>query len=154
MMSYRTSLIFIACLFSLAAHATANCNRAELQHQARDVATVQRLENAWSVAYLKGDADLEKCLLTSDFTEILGDGSIKHLEDELTLARNNKGKDLAIPDLPTSTVLLHGNVAAAHGISESKRSDVRPRRKRFVDYYVWEHGKWHVYFAQQTLFAG
>ncbi|HZR57703.1 MAG TPA: nuclear transport factor 2 family protein [Terriglobales bacterium] len=152
-MSYCMYLILSVCLFNFAAHATANCARAELQHQAKDVAAVQRLEKAWSMAYLTGDADFEECLLTSDFTEIFGDGSIKHLEDELALARNNKGKNLAIPALPTSTVLLHGNVAAAHGMSESKGSDGKTHHRRFVDYYVWEHGRWRVYFAQQTLFA-
>jgi hypothetical protein len=151
MLPYSNFLIIAACFFSLAACADDKCSRAELQGQSRDIATVQRLENAWSIAYLKGDEDLEECLLTPDFTEILGDGSIKHLQDELALARNNKGKGLIIPSFPATTVLLHGSVAAAYGTSESEGSNGKRRQKRFVDYYVWEDREWHVYFAQQTF---
>lgn len=127
------------------------CSRNELQHQSRDAATIQRLEKVWTGAYLKGDEALERCLLTPDFTEVLSDGSVKHLADELSLAGKNRGKNLPIPSSPLGTVLLHGNVAAAYGESGAVGPSGVHRRNRYVDYYVWEQGQWHAYFAQQTI---
>lgn len=138
-------------LFASTGRADGRCSRPELQSQSRDVATVQRLEKAWTLAFLSGDEELERCLLTPDFTEVLSDGSIKHLADELALARNNLGKNRPVPDIPAGTVLLHGNVAAAYGASPPVSSSATRRRMRYVDYYVWENGEWHVYFAQQTF---
>src|SRR5262249_16638324 len=143
-------LLVLVFLFSVFAQAQTNCSRPELQNQARDAATIQRLENAWSTAYLKGDIDLEKCLLLPEFVEIFSDGTIKHLDDELELARVNQGKNLPIPNFPAVTVTLQGNAAAAYGVAESKGSG-KQRRWWFVDHYVWEANRWQVYFAQQTL---
>ena len=68
-----------------------------LKAQQRDAATIQRLENAWTVAYLKADTNFELCLLSSDFTEIVRSGEVKFLSDELAFARKNEGKNLPIP---------------------------------------------------------
>jgi len=149
MMSHCKFLLIALALLSLFAQAQSKCFPPELQHQAKDAATIQRLENAWSTAFLKGDDELEKCLLVPEFTEILSDGSIKHLDDELKLATANQGKNLTIPSFPAVAVSLHGNAAAAFGTSESKGTSNK-RRWWFVDYYVWENDQWHAYFAQQT----
>lgn len=114
---------------------------------------MQRLERVWSLAYIRGDDEIEKCLLLPGFTEVLKDGSIKYLADELGFARKNTGRNLPIPILPVSTVLLHGNVAVAYGVSESTAGDGTHRSMRYVDYYLWEGGMWHAYFAQQTPIA-
>ena len=71
------------------------------------------------------------------------------LQDELDLAAKNQGKNLPIPNLPKTNVLLHGNVAVAYGISSST-SNGKSKTTRFADSYLWEHGTWHVFFAQQT----
>jgi hypothetical protein len=144
-------LLILVLASSLKVKATA-CNMPALMHQHRDAATVQHLENAWSTAYLRGDIELERCLLTPDFTEILRTGEVKALADELEFAMKNKGKNLAIPELPKSTVLMHGNVAVGYGTSRSTGTDGQPRTMRYADYYVWEGGAWHAFFAQQTQF--
>jgi hypothetical protein len=136
--------------FPLAAKARGPCERPPLLDEHKDVATVQKLETAWSIAYLKGDLDLERCLLTPDFTEIMRDGDVKGLKAELGLAEANLGKNLPIPDLPMSTILLHGNVAVAYGTSRMMSQDGRERTTKYADYYLWEGGRWHAFFAQQT----
>jgi hypothetical protein len=145
-------LAFLLLILSSSLQAKDACNLPPLMHQSRDVTTVQHLENAWSVAYLRGDTELERCLLTPDFTEILRTGEVKVLTDELEFALKNKGKNLAIPDLPKSTVLMHGNVAVGYGISRSPGAGGEQRTIRYADYYVWEDGAWHAFFAQQTQF--
>jgi hypothetical protein len=133
----------------LSAHA-ATCRTTLLLHQRRDCATIARLEKAWTLAYLSGDSDLEKCILTSDFTEILRTGEVKVLKDELRFAEENRGKNLNIPDSPRGTILLHGNVAVAYGSSISKTADGTLPKLRYADYYVWDGRQWHAFFAQQT----
>ncbi|MGH9746577.1 MAG: nuclear transport factor 2 family protein [Candidatus Acidiferrales bacterium] len=138
--------------FSVPLHAQDEdrCQQAPLLNQRRDGATIQRLENAWTIAYLHADMDFERCLLAPDFTEIMRTGEIKFLADELALAMKNRGKNLPTPDLPEATVLLHGDVAVAYGTSHSTGSDGRTRTTRYADYYLWEKGRWHAFFAQQT----
>jgi hypothetical protein len=153
-MNFRLVLFlsFVASLvFGSSAHA--NCARPALAQQKRDVATIQKLETAWSMAFLTGDTEFESCLLTPDFLEIRSNGALNHLSDELALAEKNKGKTVSNPDLPPVKVQLHGNVAVAYGLSPEKLIDGKPHRSYFADYYVWQNGGWHVYFAQQTTFA-
>ncbi len=145
-------LLILVPATSLQVKAKDACNLPALMHQRRDAATVQQLENAWSIAYLRGDTELERCLLSPDFTEILRTGEVKLLADELEFAVKNKGKNLAIPELPKSTVLMHGAVAVGYGTSRSTGTDGKTRTMRYADYYVWENGVWHAFFAQQTQF--
>jgi len=148
-----TELCFCICLIVFTADARADCARPALTHDRRDAATIQRLETAWTLAFLGGDTEFESCLLTPDFTEIMSNGNINHLSEELDLAERNKGKAVTAPDMPPITVHIHGDVAVAYGISSEKLVDGKPYKSYFADYYVWKDGSWHVYFAQQTSFA-
>jgi hypothetical protein len=151
-MTRSTPFLFSLCLVVFTTHARADCVRPTLAHQRRDAATIQRLEKAWTAAFLTGDTEFEACLLTNDFTEIMSSGTIHHLVDELALAQKNKSKAATTPDMPPVTVHLHGNVAVAYGISSQKMIDGKPYNSYYADYYVWKKGTWHVYFAQQTSF--
>jgi hypothetical protein len=119
------------------------------QGELRDAATIQRLDKAWTVAFLRGDMEFERCLLSPGFTEIDGAGRVMHLSDELALARANRGKNLPLPLQPDEHIILAGDAAAAMG-----RSDKGMWSRWFVDYYVWDKDRWHVYFAQWTRIAG
>jgi hypothetical protein len=142
-------MFFVAC-----AGANAECANPELAHQNKDAETIQRLERAWSTAFLHGDTEFEACLLTEDFMEIRSDGKINHLSDELVLAAKHKGNTAADnPSIPPSTVHVHGDAAVAYGLSPERLVDGKPYRSYFADYYLWKDGHWHVYFSQQTSFA-
>jgi hypothetical protein len=145
--------LFCALIVVSAVGAGAQCARPVLADQKKDVETIQKLEKAWSLAYLSGDTEFETCLLTADFMEIRSNGQIHHLDDELALAKKNKGKAATNVDLPASEVHIHGDVAVAYGVSPERVVDGKKQRSYFVDYYVWENGGWHAYFAQQTVFS-
>ena len=151
-MTRSTLFLLSTCLVVFTSQSGADCIRPALAHQRRDAATIQKLEMAWTAAFLTGDTEFEACLLTSDFAEIRSDGTINHLVDELALAGKNKGKAATTPDLPPITIHLHGNVAVAYGISSQKMIDGKPYKSYYADYYVWKSGAWHAYFAQQTSF--
>jgi|HubBroStandDraft_3_1064219.scaffolds.fasta_scaffold14540_2 hypothetical protein len=135
---------------SCAAPQAHTCLQPALLHQRQDEATVQRLERAWSLAFLKGDSEFERCLLAPEFTEIMSNGEIKFLADELTLARANLGAQRPIPPLPKAKVLMYGNVAVAYGRSNGTAPDGHVHVHWYSDDYVWRDGAWHVLFAQQT----
>jgi hypothetical protein len=128
----------------------ASCHQAVLEAQRKDVATVQRLELAWTQAFLSGDVDFERCLLTEDFTEILRDGTVTRLEHELALAAQHRGRAAQPPAVAPGEVYIHGDVAVAYGASRAQAADGAVRATRYADYYLWEHGRWRAFFAQQT----
>jgi hypothetical protein len=140
----RNTVLGIAFLLSFgpsSAQGKGTCALQPLMHQRKDEATVQRLENAWSIAFLQGDVDLERCLLAPDFKEILRTGEVKVLADELEFAVKNKGKNLTIPALPKSDVLIHGNVAVAEAY-RGQRAPTASRER--CDTRIITCGKWHL----------
>lgn len=144
----KASIVMTTAMLSLSLVVKAkDCQLPMLLHQHRNAATIEALELEWTRAYLRGDTGFEECLLTPDFTEIMRNGEVKHLPDELALAAKNAANPLPMGETPKGTVLLHGNVAVAYGRSQST-SGARPMR--YADYYVWENGQWRAYFAQQT----
>jgi hypothetical protein len=151
MYSFRLLVLTAAMLPFVPSIAVAkNCQTESLLHQRRDTVTIDRLEQMWTLAYIRGDTELERCILTPDFTEILRSGEVKFLKDELSFAEKNRDKQLKIPESPKGTVLLHGSVAIAYGTSTSKSADGTMHQVRYADYYVWEGRLWHAFFAQQT----
>lgn len=131
--------------------ATPACSQTVLQHEQEDVATVQALERAWSEAFLQGDTDFERCLLTPDFTEITRQGAVKQLADELDLAAQNKDKHLPPPPPLRIPVMIHGDVAVAY-VAVPRSKDGKVFTVYNADYYLWEGGAWHAYFSQQTQY--
>jgi hypothetical protein len=127
-----------------------NCDFPSLRNQQRDAATIQRLETAWSEAFLRGDTAFMSCLLAPDYTEIMRSGELKTLKDELAVAEKNRGKGLQLSELPRVRVLLHENAAVAYGNEIVKNSDGKSQSRWYSDTYLWKDGRWHAFFAQQT----
>ena len=154
-MTLRRIVFLSSVLFLASTLARAECDKPALKNQKKDPETIQKLEKAWSTAFLQGDTAFEACLLAPDFVEIRSNGKINHLSDELALAAKHKGNVVPAsdPSIPPSTVHIHGDVAVAYGLSPERMVDGKPYKSYFADYYVWKDGQWQVYFAQQTLFA-
>ena len=144
------ALLFVSVL-SLSAQTPAKCSRPELANQKKDSATIERLERAWSTAYMQGDTDFEACLLLPDYSEIKSSGKVADLPAELANAAKNKGKNLPIPDFHPPTIFLHEDVAVAHGTYTFTDKTGATRQMHSADFYHWENGGWRVFFAQQTL---
>ncbi|HEX3437157.1 MAG TPA: nuclear transport factor 2 family protein [Pseudacidobacterium sp.] len=148
--------LFSACLallFSSTQLRAEGCDIHELANQQHDEATVQRLETAFTNAFLKGDTDFEKCLLLSNYAETSRLGKWRVLSDELEGASRNRGRNLSIPEMPKVDVLMHGDTAIAHGVFTFTGADGKSQSMRFSDVYVWTDDAWHVLFSQQTPVA-
>jgi Domain of unknown function (DUF4440) len=141
------ALVLLA-LISASAQAQSGCDLPSLLHQQQDEATIQHLEASWNRAISQGDADFERCLLSTDFKEILPTGELKTLADQLGSTAKNKGQNRPIPHLPPVTVSIHGNVAVAY--ATWKMAGANQTSDKIVDYLIWEDGSWHVFFSQIT----
>jgi len=122
------------------------CGAPAFDQERRDVATILRLEKAWSVAFLQGDTAFERCLLAPTFAEILRTGEMTGLAGELSFATKNVAHPRRVPPLPRPTVVLLADGAVAYGIVKGKM-----RTTRYADFYVWTRSQWQVVFAQQTV---
>jgi hypothetical protein len=144
----------IALLLVVSAHAQAqdSCELEPLKHQQRDEATIQQLEALWNVAISQGDTSFERCLLTADFVEIRSTGELKTRADELGFTAKNKGRQQRTPQLPTITILIHGDVAVARAIW--KPTGATRESEQIADCFVWENGFWRVFFSQLTPIEG
>ena len=142
-----TSLLLAFCSAHLFAE---GCNAPEFADQKQDAATVQRLENAFTIAFLKGDTDFEKCLLLPNYSEVSRSGKWRELPDELAGTAKNQGKNLSVPEMPKVDVLMHGDVAVAHGLFTFTAPNGKSMSTRFSDVYVWKDSGWHVLYSQQT----
>jgi len=129
---------FILSLASVPLFAEGSCSAPELANQKQDAVTVQRLENAFTVAFLKGDTDFQKCLLLPEYAEVSRSGKWRDLSDELEGTARNRGKNLSVSDLPKVDVLMHGDTAIAHGLFTFSTPDGKSLSTRFTDVYVWK----------------
>jgi hypothetical protein len=150
---FAAVLLSLTCFLPATSRAQAACGQAALKDERKDAATIQALEAAWSAAFLRGDTDFERCLLTPDFTEITRGGAVKSLADELALAAQNRGKDLLPPPALQIPVMIHGDVAVAY-VAVPRNKDGKTFNVYNADYYLWEQGAWHAFFSQQTRFDG
>jgi hypothetical protein len=146
-LAFFAALSFSFCSARLLAE---GCNIPELADQRQDAATVQRLENAFTAAFLKGDTDFEKCLLLPNYAEVSRSGKWRDLSSELEGTARNQGKNLSAPEMPKVDVLMHGDVAIAHGLFTFTPPDGKSQSTRFSDVYVWKDNAWHVLYSQQT----
>lgn len=142
--------VIIAALSGIRLYAQDNCNLPQLANQQKDAATIQRLEDQWSIAFLHGDTEFMRCLLIPEYTEITRSGELKYLRDELDMATRNRGRNLNVPELPKAEVLMHENVAVAYGLTNIQGPDGKPHPRRFADSYIWDNGRWRVFFSEQT----
>ena len=145
-----SSLLLILPATVIGQAAVNNCNLSELKNQQEDAITIQRLEIAWSQAFLRADTRFMRCLLAPEFTEIMRSGELKTLSGELAMAEKNHGKNLKMSELPKIQVLLYGNVAVAYGNTTVNTSDGKKETRWYSDSYAWKDGQWHAFFAQQT----
>ena len=122
--TYKASIVIAATMLSLSSIVRAgDCQFSALLHQHRDAATIETLEFEWTRAFLRGDTGFEECLLTPDFTEIMRNGEVKHLSDELALAAKNAAHPLPMGEMPKGTVLGGTCTVRRHCPCPNRRND-------------------------------
>ncbi|MEO7730430.1 MAG: nuclear transport factor 2 family protein [Kofleriaceae bacterium] len=123
---------------------TAACKSIQTQNQARDEATIRRIEHDWLAAEMRGDASFLQCLLMPDYVNIDKAGHKHPGSDIIAHALNNVGKDREVPPIE-STIVVNGDAATAYSLSKTRDKAGVWRDVHFIDSFLFRNGAWHSY---------
>ncbi len=125
-------------LLTLALLTAPGCAGHQISDQRRDVASVRRVDSAWSAAYVRGDTAFFRCLLAPDYRGYNLAGAESNRDDEVGKAAKHGRPDAPLPPYPMANIEMHGASAMVNGIANGKR---------FIDVYRFEDGAWHAFFS-------
>jgi hypothetical protein len=114
------------------------CAGHELTNQHQDVASVRRVDSAWSAAYIRGDTAFFRCLLTPDYKGYNVAAVESGRDDEVGKAARYGRPDRPLVPYPNPSIEMHGSSAIVNGVTNTKR---------WIDVYRFEDGGWHAFFS-------
>jgi ketosteroid isomerase-like protein len=112
--------------------------------QGQDEAEIRKLEQAWDMANLKGDADSLAGILAGNFIMTGDDGKVHTKAEMITELRSRR---IAYQTAKTEelNIILHGDAAIASGRwrgSYTNRGKKVDLLERFTNFYVRRNGQW------------
>jgi hypothetical protein len=125
-------------ILALALLAAPGCAGHQLPDQRHDVASVRRVDSAWTVAYLHGDTAFMRCMLTADYRGYSLSGVGVDRDGEVGKAARFGRPDRPLPAYPNASIEVHGASAVVDGISNGRR---------WIDVYRFEDGVWHAFLS-------
>lgn len=125
-------------MFALALWAALGCAGHQIPDQRRDVASVRRVDSAWSAAYARGDTAFFRCLLAPDYRGYNTSGVESDRDGEVAKAATHGRPDAPLPAYGNSNIEVHGASAWVGGVSNGKR---------WLDVYRYEDGAWHPFLS-------
>lgn len=110
-------------------------------------AGVREVENAWSRAFITGDAKVLDDLLDPAYVSVNASGTPRPKADIIAAASRfaQQHPDTPVQPLPpTSTISIKGDTAVVthHGDKETS-----------VDVFYYSQGRWHAWYSQHTARA-
>lgn len=141
------TLAVLFCSFALSASAQ-DCRRV-LGQQSADAASIKRVEQAWTDAFLHGGTDYLQCLLTPDYVSVSAKGVPRDRTAIIGFAEKNKGKNTPVPSLPDPTIQIYGNTAVVRSDSPAAADGKYPAMYS-SDIFAFQDGAWHAVYSQHT----
>ena len=128
-------IMSLCCVVPLAANATDN---------GPDEAGVRAVENAWSKAFITGDAKTLGDLLDPAYVSVGPNGVARPKAEIIALASRFAAQHPNTPVNslpPTSMISIKGNAAVVthHAANETS-----------VDMFYYSQGRWHAWYSQHT----
>jgi hypothetical protein len=131
--------------------------RKNLGQQKADVASIKKVEAAWSDAYMNGGTEYLECLLSPDYVSVSAKGVPR---DKATIvggaqknAQQNKGKSTPLPDMPQPKIQLYGNTAVVQSSLPADPSGKYPAMYS-SDVFAFQDGVWRAIYSQHTEVEG
>ncbi len=124
-----------------------------LGQQKADAASIKKVEDAWSDAYMNGGTEYLECLLSPDYVSVSAKGVPR---DKAVIvagaqknAQQNKGKSTLLPDLPQPKIQLYGNTAV---VQSSLAADANGKYPAMYssDVFAFQDGVWRAIYSQHT----
>jgi ketosteroid isomerase-like protein len=115
------------------------CKAIQTQDQARDEATIRRIEQDWLADEMRRDARFLQCLLTPDYVNIDKNGHKHPRSDIIAHALKNAGRDREVRPIE-STIVVNGDAATAYSLSKTRDKDGQWKDVHFLDTFLFgEH---------------
>jgi len=117
--------------------------------QNADAASLQRVEDAWNEAFMRGNPDYLECLLVPDFVTVTLHGTRERVW-ELEHARQNRGSTTAIPHFSGTVFQIEGSTGVARLYKPASADGQRPATY-LADVFTFQGGTWRAVYSQHTF---
>jgi hypothetical protein len=114
--------------------------------QSPDAASLQRVEEKWSEAFMRGKTDYLNCLLSPDYVSISPKGAHDRAW-ELETAGKHKTSTEPIPNTPGMIFEVHGSTGVMRLF---KPTDGRWPAQYMADIFSFQDGAWRAVYSQHT----
>jgi hypothetical protein len=138
-------LLAVASAFPLVA---SDCPRV-LGPQTADAVSLQRVEDAWNEAFMRGNTDYLECLLVPDFITVTPH-STRDRAWELEHARQNRGSITAIPHFSGTVFQIEGSTGIAR-LYKAASADGQHPATYLADVFTFQNGAWRAVYSQHTF---
>jgi hypothetical protein len=125
-----------------------DCTRV-LGPQTADAVSLQRVEDAWNEAFMRGNADYLECLLVPDFITVTPHGTRDRVW-ELEHARQNQGSPTPVPHFPGMVFQIEGNTGIAR-LYKAASADGQHPATHLADVFTFQGGAWRAVYSQHTF---
>lgn len=142
----KPALLFFCCALTLPAMAQ-DC-RSVLGPQTADAASLQKVEDRWNEAFLRGKVEYLDCLLSPDYASVSPKG-IHDKKWELETAAKHKGDSTPIPDVPGVTFEVHGSTGIMR-VHKEASADGKYPAQYMADVFTFQDGAWRAIYSQHT----
>lgn len=117
--------------------------------QSADAASLERVEDAWNEAFMRGNTDYLECLLVPDFVTVTPHGKRDRVW-ELEHARQNRGNTAPIPQVTGTVFQIEGSTGIAK-LYKPPSADGQHPATRLADVFSFQDGAWRAVYSQHTF---
>ncbi len=129
----------------------ADCGKV-LGAQKADAASLERVEDAWNEAFMRGNTDYLECLLVPDFVTVTPHGKRDRVW-ELEHARQNRGSTVPIPHFSGTVFQIVGSTGIAK-LYKPASADGQHPATQLADVFTFQDGAWRAVYSQHTFVEG
>ena len=143
----RLSILLLAVVSALPLFA-ADCGKV-LGPQQANAASLQRVEDDWNEAFMRGNTDYLECLLVPDYTTVTPRGT-RDRAWELEHARQNQGSSAPIPHVSGTVFQIDGTTGIAR-LYKAASADGKHPATYLADVFTFKDGAWRAVYSQHTF---
>ena len=120
--------------------------------QTEDAVSLERVEDAWNEAFMRGDTAYLECLLVPDFVTVTPHGK-RDRAWELEHARQNRGSSTPIPHFSGTVFQIEGSTGIAK-LYKPVSADGQHPATQLADVFTFQDGAWRAVYSQHTFVEG
>lgn len=120
--------------------------------QKADAASLERVEDSWNEAFMRGNTEYLECLLVPDFVTVTPHDKRDRVW-ELEHARKNRGSTASIPHFSGTVFQIEGSTGIAK-LYKPAPADGQHPATYLADVFTFQDGAWRAVYSQHTFVEG